>query len=87
MFGLTFDKILIMGVLAAFLIGPERLPIYVAELARLIKRVKAMASGAKDRFTDELGEDAQDFDWKKLDPRQYDPRRIVREALDPTDPS
>jgi sec-independent protein translocase protein TatB len=21
------------------------------------------------------------MDWKKLDPRQYDPRRIIREAL------
>ncbi len=30
------------------------------------------------------------MDWRKLDPRQYDPRRIVREALsdvlDPDDP-
>ena len=29
----------------------------------------------------ELGEGFEDMDWKKLDPRQYDPRRIVREAL------
>jgi sec-independent protein translocase protein TatB len=30
---------------------------------------------------DELGPDYDDVDWKKLDPRQYDPRRIIREAL------
>jgi len=30
---------------------------------------------------DELGEGFEDLDWKKLDPRQYDPRRIIREAL------
>ena len=30
---------------------------------------------------DELGEGFEDVDWKKLDPRQYDPRRIIREAL------
>jgi sec-independent protein translocase protein TatB len=40
-----------------------------------------MASGAKDRMRDELGPDFDDMDWKKLDPRQYDPRRIIREAL------
>ena len=31
---------------------------------------------------DEMGPDFDDVDWKKLDPRQYDPRRIIREALD-----
>ncbi len=30
---------------------------------------------------EELGPDFDDMDWKKLDPRQYDPRRIIREAL------
>jgi sec-independent protein translocase protein TatB len=37
-----------------------------------------MADGAKDQLSNEIGED---LDWKKLDPRQYDPRRIIREAL------
>jgi sec-independent protein translocase protein TatB len=30
---------------------------------------------------EEMGPDFDDIDWKKLDPRQYDPRRIIREAL------
>ena len=28
-----------------------------------------------------MGEDFDDVDWRTLDPRQYDPRRIIREAL------
>ncbi|HEV7169154.1 MAG TPA: Sec-independent protein translocase TatB, partial [Micrococcaceae bacterium] len=28
-----------------------------------------------------LGPEFEDVDWRKLDPRQYDPRRIIREAL------
>jgi sec-independent protein translocase protein TatB len=40
-----------------------------------------MANGAKDRLRDEMGPDFDDVDWKRLDPRQYDPRRIIREAL------
>jgi sec-independent protein translocase protein TatB len=28
-----------------------------------------------------LGPEFDEVDWKKLDPRQYDPRRIVRDAL------
>ena len=30
---------------------------------------------------EEMGPEFDDVDWKKLDPRQYDPRRIIREAL------
>jgi sec-independent protein translocase protein TatB len=80
-FGLTFEKLLLIGVLAVFLLGPDRLPHYAAQLARLVKSLKRMADGAKDRMRDELGPDFDDVDWKKLDPRQYDPRRIIREAL------
>lgn len=81
MFGLTFDKILVIGVIAVFLLGPERLPHYAAQLARLVRSVRQMANGAKDRLREEMGPDFDDVDWKKLDPRQYDPRRIIREAL------
>lgn len=81
MFGLTFEKLLLIGVLAVFLLGPERLPYYASQLARLVKNLKKMADGAKDRMREEMGPDFDEVDWKKLDPRQYDPRRIIREAL------
>jgi sec-independent protein translocase protein TatB len=80
-FGLTFEKLLLIGVLAVFLLGPERLPRYAAGLARLVKGIRNMASGAKERMRDEMGDDFNDVDWRKLDPRQYDPRRIIRDAL------
>lgn len=81
MFGLTFEKLLLIGVLAVFLLGPERLPYYASQLARFVKSLKKMADGAKDRMREEMGPDFDEVDWKKLDPRQYDPRRIIREAL------
>ena len=80
-FGLTFDKLLIIGIIAVFLLGPERLPYYASQLARLVKSLRTMADGAKERMREEMGPDFDDIDWKKLDPRQYDPRRIIREAL------
>ncbi len=80
-FGLTFDKLLIIGIIAVFLLGPERLPYYASQLARLVKSLRGMADGAKERMREEMGPDFDDIDWKKLDPRQYDPRRIIREAL------
>lgn len=80
-FGLTFDKLLIIGVIAIILIGPERLPQYAAQLARLVKSLRELANGAKDRMREEMGPEFDDVDWAKLDPRQYDPRRIIRDAL------
>ena len=81
-FGLTIEKLLVIGIIALFLIGPDRLPAYSAQFGRLVRQLRDMASGAKDRMRDELGPDFDDMDWKKLDPRQYDPRRIIREALE-----
>lgn len=81
MFGLTFDKLLLIGLLAVFVLGPDRLPHYAAQLARLVRSLRDMANGAKDRLRDEMGPEFDEVDWQKLDPRQYDPRRIIREAL------
>ena len=79
--GLSFDKLLILGVIAVFVLGPERLPHYARQLARLVRNLRNLADGARDRMREEMGSDFDDVDWKKLDPRQYDPRRIIREAL------
>lgn len=79
--GLTIDKILVILVIAMFVIGPERLPMYAKKLGDLVRSVKRMADGAKDRLRDEMGPEFDEVDWKQLDPRQYDPRRIIRDAL------
>jgi sec-independent protein translocase protein TatB len=79
--GLTFEKLLVIMLIAVFVVGPDRLPSYAQKLAQLVKSLKQMATGAKDRMRDEMGPEFDDVDWKKLDPRQYDPRRIIRDAL------
>lgn len=85
--GLTFEKLLLIGLIAVILIGPDRLPGYAAQFGRLIRSLRDMANGAKDRMREEMGPDYDDVDWKKLDPRQYDPRRIIREALVDDEPA
>jgi sec-independent protein translocase protein TatB len=81
MFGITIEKLIFIGVLAAVIIGPARLPKYAAQLARLVRGLRSIADSAKDRIRDEMGPEFDDLDWRKMDPRQYDPRRIIREAL------
>ncbi|WP_344342523.1 Sec-independent protein translocase TatB [Agrococcus versicolor] len=81
MLGLTLDKLIVIGVIAAIILGPERLPAAAERLAGLVRSLRDLANGAKDRMREEMGPEFDDVDWRKLDPRQYDPRRIVREAL------
>jgi len=79
--GLSMNKIFIILLIALFVLGPEKLPHYAQKLGELVRAVKRMADGAKDRLRDEMGPEYDDVDWKQLDPRQYDPRRIIRDAL------
>lgn len=80
-FGLDIEKLLILGVVAAFLIGPQRLPAVAQYAARFIVRARKWADEAKQKVREELGDDMDDVQWRSLDPRQYDPRRIIRDAL------
>lgn len=75
------EELLILIVLAVIVIGPERLPKYAEQLAQMVKQLKKLATGATEMVKEELGEEAKDLDLSQLDPRKYDPRRIVREAL------
>ena len=76
-FGITFEKLLLIGLIAALLIGPERLPRYAESVAKLARRAGEFLRDTKSRVRDEMGPDIDDVDWRKLDPRQYDPRRIL----------
>ena len=86
MFGINGSEFIVLLVVAAVVLGPERLPQYAAQLGRLVRELRRMAQGASEQMREELGPEFDEIDWRKLDPRQYDPRRIVREALmdDPT---
>lgn len=79
--GINGSELLVLAVLAVVILGPEKLPEYAAQLARLVKELRRMATGAKEQLREEVGDDIADMDWRKLDPRQYDPRRIIKEAL------
>ncbi len=81
MFGLSAEKLILLALLAVLIIGPERLPHYSKQLAEWIKKARRMVDNAQTQMKSELGDGFEDLDWKKLDPRQYDPRRIVRDAL------
>lgn len=74
-------EIVLLVLAAVVILGPSRLPEYAARLAHGVRWLRDLAEGAKGQIKEELGPGFEDVDWRQLDPRQYDPRRIVREAL------
>lgn len=74
-------EIVFLVILALVILGPSRLPHYASMLARGVRQLRDLADGAKAQIRQEMGPAFDDVDWRQLDPRQYDPRRIVREAL------
>lgn len=81
MFDINGWEFVILLVAALLVIGPDRMPEYSAKLAKLVRQVRGMADTAKVQLREQMGPEFDDVDWKSYDPRQYDPRRIVREAL------
>ena len=81
MFGINGTEMLIIIIVALLVIGPQRLPEYAEQLKEFVKLLKRRTDEAKGSLRRDFAEDLPDVDWKTLDPRQYDPRRIVREAL------
>ena len=79
--GINGSEFIVLLAVAAVVLGPERLPRYAQQLAQLIRQLRQMAASAQEKVREELGPEFDDVDWRALDPRQYDPRRIVREAL------
>jgi sec-independent protein translocase protein TatB len=70
MFGLSFEKLFLVAIVAGLVIGPQRLPLYTHRLAELIRSFRSFIDASKARA-----------DLEALDVRQYDPRWVLREAL------
>lgn len=84
--GLTVEKLLVCALIAALIVGPDRLPRVAEQAAQIVRKLRGFARAARERLDEETGMEA--VDWQQLDPRRYDPRRIIRQALldDAADP-
>ena len=81
MLGLDPTKVMLLAILAAFLLGPSRMTAAAAWLGATVRGIRAFTEAAKQRARDEIGEEFDEIPWKALDPRQYDPRRIIADAM------
>lgn len=81
MLDINGGEFVVLGMLVALLLGPDRLPELARSAGRLIRRGREFATGASAQMKDEMGVDLDGVDWTRYDPRQYHPKRIVQNAL------
>lgn len=79
MFDLTFLKLLVLGVVALVVFGPERLPTMAAQAGRALREFRRMAEGAKADLQESLGTDLGEFDVADLNPRHFVRKHLIDE--------
>jgi sec-independent protein translocase protein TatB len=74
-------ELVALAVIALLVLGPDKLPRYAADAARVLRQVRRMASDAKAEVSRELGPELQDISMVDLNPRSL----VRKHLLDPLD--
>jgi sec-independent protein translocase protein TatB len=78
---LNITKLLVLGVLAIIIFGPDQLPRVAAQAGRALRELRRIADGARSDLREGLGPEFADFDFNDLDPRSL-VRKHLLDVLD-----
>lgn len=76
---LSFTKLLVLGVVALVIFGPERLPAMAAQAGRALRELRRLADGAKSELQDSLGPEFGQFDISDLNPKQFVRKHLMED--------
>lgn len=80
--GLGGWEFVVLLVVFLVIVGPQRLPDLTRQIVQWVRQARRWVEDSRSTVEDEMGIAIEDL--RKYDPRQYDPRRIIREAWDDT---
>ncbi len=86
MLDLSLPKLLVLGVLALLIFGPDQLPKLAAQAGRALRDLRKIAENAKTDLQDGLGPEFRDFDLADLHPRTFVQKHLF-DDLDGEDPA
>ncbi len=78
MLDIGFFELLVIAVLGLLVVGPERLPKYIAQGVKMLRNVRDMATKAKDDIVESAG--IKDLDLKDLS--KFDPSKLANNVFD-----
>ena len=84
MFDLSITKLLVLGVIAIVIFGPEQLPRIAAQAGRALRDLRRMAEGATRDLREGLGPEFAEFDVTDLHPKNF-VRKHLLEGFDDND--
>ncbi len=79
LFDLSFFKLLVLGVVALVVFGPERLPSMAAQAGRALRELRRMAEGAKAELQENLGPEFSQLDLTDLNPKTFVRKHLMDE--------
>lgn len=85
MLGINGWEFVVLAIVGLIVLGPDKLPKYVGDLARLVRRMRRMAQDAQDEVRRELGPEFADLDIADLDPRKFVSKHLFDIGLDDDD--
>lgn len=74
-------ELVALAVVAMLVLGPDKLPRYAADAARVLRQVRRLANDAKAEMSRELGPELQDISMADLNPRSL----VRKHLLEPVD--
>ena len=77
MFGIGIPELLVIALVSAVVLGPEKLPDFARQAGRMVQQVRALGVQARDDLRSELGPEFADLELTDLDPRQLIRRQIA----------
>jgi sec-independent protein translocase protein TatB len=72
-------KLLVLGVIALIIFGPERLPTMAAQAGRALRELRKMAEGAKSELQENLGPEFSQFDLADINPKHFVRKHLLDE--------
>ncbi|MFL6090903.1 MAG: Sec-independent protein translocase protein TatB [Aeromicrobium sp.] len=81
-----WPEITVIGIVGILVFGPDKLPEFARQAARMVRTVRRMAQDAKDDLGRELGHDLSGLNVKDLDPREVVRRTIFDDPPPPPKP-
>ncbi len=70
-FDLSMWKLMVLGVIALVVFGPDRLPQLARDAGRTLRQLREMAQSARTELKAELGDTVGEFDFSDLNPRTF----------------
>jgi sec-independent protein translocase protein TatB len=76
---LNFPKLLVLGVIALIVFGPERLPGMAAQAGRALRELRKWLDGAKSELQENLGPEFSQLDLAELSPKRFVRKHLIDE--------